>query len=145
MDWEDKTASILAELMTKHGLNQTELSRLTGVAQSTISRILNPLLPKGIKSPSDIQVRSLSAYFQVSTDQLRGYAPLAGEVTSDGISTVPLPDAWDVWLQKLGQIQDPRTLRALRGVIAQFADSSLTYSDARILEDITKRFTQDKA
>ncbi len=67
---------ILAELMSKGGLNQADLSRLANVGQPTISRILKPNGPKGIKEPSDKQVRSLADFFGVSTDQLRGYAPL---------------------------------------------------------------------
>ena len=70
---------ILAELMSKGGLNQADLSRLANVGQPTISRILKPNGPKGIKEPSDKQVRSLADFFGVSTDQLRGYAPLGNE------------------------------------------------------------------
>ena len=33
--------------------------------------------PKGIKEPTDKQVRPLAEYFGISTDQLRGYAPIA--------------------------------------------------------------------
>lgn len=32
--------------------------------------------PKGIKEPTDKQVRPLAEYFGISTDQLRGYAPI---------------------------------------------------------------------
>jgi transcriptional regulator with XRE-family HTH domain len=68
---------ILAELMSKAGLNQADLSRMANVGQPTISRILKPNGPKGIKEPSDKQVRPLADFFGVSTDQLRGYAPLS--------------------------------------------------------------------
>ena len=67
---------ILAELMSKGGLNQADLSRMANVGQPTISRILKPNGPKGIKEPSDRQVRPLADFFGISTDQLRGYAPL---------------------------------------------------------------------
>ena len=67
---------ILAELMSRSGLNQADLSRMANVGQPTISRILKPNGPKGIKEPSDKQVRPLAEFFGVSTDQLRGYAPL---------------------------------------------------------------------
>lgn len=68
---------ILAHLMAEKGINQVELSERTGVGQSTISRILKPLGTKGIKEPADRQVRPLADYFGISTDQLRGYEPLA--------------------------------------------------------------------
>lgn len=138
----DNTATVLAELMLKQDLSQVELSRLTGVGQSTISRILNPYLAKGIKNPSDMQVRPLATYFRVSTDQLRGYEPLPGKGAPNRISSVQLPDDWDIWLQKLTQIQEPGTVRALRGIVALFADNQLSRDDARILEEISKRFSK---
>jgi transcriptional regulator with XRE-family HTH domain len=64
--------------MTRAGINQAELSRLSGVGQPTISRILKPNGPKGIKEPADKQVRPLAEHFGVSTDQLRGFVPLDG-------------------------------------------------------------------
>lgn len=67
---------VLAELMERHGISQAELSRGSGVGQPTISRILNPSGPKGIKSPSDKQVKPLADYFGISTDELRGHAPM---------------------------------------------------------------------
>ncbi|WP_122846406.1 LexA family transcriptional regulator [Pseudomonas viridiflava] len=73
---------ILAELMARDGLNQAELARLSNVGQPTISRILKPAGPKGIKEPTDKQVRPLAAAFGVTADQLRGYAPIDGEATS---------------------------------------------------------------
>ncbi|RMV01503.1 Repressor [Pseudomonas coronafaciens pv. coronafaciens] len=69
---------ILAELMARDGLNQAELARLSNVGQPTISRILKPLGPKGIKEPTDKQVRPLASALRVTTDQLRGYAPIDG-------------------------------------------------------------------
>lgn len=67
---------ILAQLMAAQNVTQVELSAKTGVGQSTISRILKPGGPKGIKEPTDKQVRPLADYFRISTDQLRGYAQL---------------------------------------------------------------------
>lgn len=67
---------ILAELMVRDRLNQVQLSELSGVGQSTISRILKPNGPKGIKEPTDKQVRPLADFFRVTTDQLRGFAPI---------------------------------------------------------------------
>lgn len=73
---------ILAELMARDGLNQAELARLSNVGQPTISRILKPLGPKGIKEPTDKQVRPLASALGVTTDQLRGYAPIDGAPTN---------------------------------------------------------------
>ncbi|EKT4497413.1 XRE family transcriptional regulator [Pseudomonas putida] len=67
---------ILAQLMSANGITQVELSSRTSVGQSTISRILKPQGPKGIKEPTDKQVRPLADFFGISTDQLRGYEPL---------------------------------------------------------------------
>jgi len=64
--------------MARRGVTQTDLSRATKVTQSTISRILRPDGPKGIKSPSDAQVKPLADYFGVTTDQLRGHASIGG-------------------------------------------------------------------
>lgn len=68
---------ILAQLMAKSGISQVELSSRTSVGQSTISRILKPQGPKGIKEPTDKQVRPLAEFFGITTDQLRGYEPLS--------------------------------------------------------------------
>ncbi|AGN82856.1 LexA family transcriptional regulator [Pseudomonas sp. GD03651] len=67
---------ILAQLMAANGISQVELSSRTSVGQSTISRILKPQGPKGIKEPTDKQVRPLADFFGITTDQLRGYEPL---------------------------------------------------------------------
>ncbi|KQQ64308.1 repressor [Pseudomonas sp. Leaf129] len=74
---------ILAELMAREGLNQARLSALTKVGQPTISRILKPNGPRGIKNPTDTQVRPIADHFRISTDQLRGYAPLDAAATQD--------------------------------------------------------------
>lgn len=67
---------ILAELMRRDRLSQVQVSARARVGQSTISRILKPNGPKGIKEPTDKQVRPLAELFGVTTDQLRGFAPL---------------------------------------------------------------------
>lgn len=72
---------ILAELMRRDGLSQVQVSARAKVGQSTISRILKPNGPKGIKEPTDKQVRPLAELFGISTDQLRGFAPLDIGVT----------------------------------------------------------------
>ncbi len=67
---------VLALLMAESGVSQADLARKTKVGQSTISRILKPLGPKGIKEPTDKQVRPLADFFGINTDQLRGHRPL---------------------------------------------------------------------
>jgi len=61
-------ATVLRELLDRHGLSPTELHRRTGVPQSTLSRILS----EKIVDPSDKHVSRIAEYFGVSTDQLRG-------------------------------------------------------------------------
>lgn len=68
---------ILASLMAERGVNQSELSNQTKVGQSTISRILKPNGPKGIKEPTDKQVRPLADFFGITTDQLRGHEKIS--------------------------------------------------------------------
>ena len=82
---------ILTRLMSRRSIKQIELSRATGVKQFTISRILNPNGPKGIKDPTDKQVRPLAEYFGVSTDQLRGYAPIPDEVAGAATEVAEKP------------------------------------------------------
>lgn len=59
---------MLQALITREGISPTYLSRVTGVSQPTISRILNGK----IVSASDSQVMPLATFFGVTTDQLRG-------------------------------------------------------------------------
>lgn len=72
-------SKILLRLMASSGVSQTELHRRTGVGQSTLSRILNPHAPKGIKDPTDKQVKPLADFFGITTDQLRGHSPLSSD------------------------------------------------------------------
>lgn len=75
---------ILRQLMADQGINQLELSRRTGITQSTLSRILGPKdVAKGIKDPTDKQVKPLADFFGLTTDQLRGYSPIEGQVASE--------------------------------------------------------------
>ena len=64
--------SVLGRLIKSQGITPTALSRLTGVSQSTISRILN----RKIEKPTDDQVSKLADYFHITTDQLRGRQPI---------------------------------------------------------------------
>ncbi|WP_438279761.1 S24 family peptidase [Pseudomonas alabamensis] len=91
---------ILAQLMAAGGVSQVELSAKTGVGQSTISRILKPAGPKGIKEPTDKQVRPLAEYFGVSTDQLRGYATLDSSPVA-GVDQKPMSSAAELCKQML--------------------------------------------
>lgn len=63
---------ILADLIAAEGIRPTELARRAGINQSTLSRILSGK----IEEPTDKQVHALADYFRVSTDQLRGRAPM---------------------------------------------------------------------
>lgn len=75
---------ILRHLMDQRGINQTELARQTGLNQSTLSRILGPKnIAKGIKEPTDKQVKPLADFFGITTDQLRGHSPLPGDAESE--------------------------------------------------------------
>ncbi len=95
---------ILAQLMADQDISQVELSGQTGVGQSTISRILKPLGPKGIKEPTDRQVRPLADYFGISTDQLRGYEPLGNhEVDSQPQENLSTTDIVRQMLAKHGK------------------------------------------
>jgi transcriptional regulator with XRE-family HTH domain len=93
---------ILAELMRRDGLSQVQVSARANVGQSTISRILKPNGPKGIKEPTDKQVRPLAELFGVTTDQLRGFAPLeVGEPPTDVKESTPGVSAADKIRQML--------------------------------------------
>lgn len=65
---KEKTKDVLRRLIGASGKKATEVSRESGVAQSTLSRILQGK----IESPTDRQIQKLAEYFNVSTDKLRG-------------------------------------------------------------------------
>lgn len=92
----------LVDLMARNGINQAELARLSNVGQPTISRILKPFGPKGIKEPTDKQVRPLAEHFGVSTDQLRGYAPLDDETGGDK-SIIKKPSSSELFREMLAR------------------------------------------
>jgi transcriptional regulator with XRE-family HTH domain len=137
----DRTARVLANVMQDREISQADLARATGVNQSTISRMLNPQLPRGIKTPSDLQVRPIANFLGLSTDQLRGYEPLITIHAGPGINSVELPEPWDVWFQHLSQIKDPKCSRALRNIVTLFADGTLSSNEATLLEQIARRLT----
>ncbi len=66
-------STVLRALLDRHGISPTELHRRTGVPQSTLSRILSAK----IVDPSDKHISKIAEYFGISTDQLRGRAPVA--------------------------------------------------------------------
>lgn len=93
---------ILAELMRRDRLSQVQVSARANVGQPTISRILKPNGPKGIKEPTDKQVRPLAELFGVTTDQLRGYAPLEiGEPPSSSDEAASASSAADKFREML--------------------------------------------
>ncbi|WP_059395663.1 LexA family transcriptional regulator [Pseudomonas putida] len=95
---------ILAQLMAANGISQVELSSRTSVGQSTISRILKPQGPKGIKEPTDKQVRPLAEFFGITTDQLRGHEPLGeGEPEAERRETLSTADIVKQMLAKHGK------------------------------------------
>jgi len=80
-------SKILSQIMASKGVTQARLSRETGVGQPTISRILKPDGPKGIKEPTDKQVRPIAGYFGLTTDQLRGHQPAPSGVATVGLES----------------------------------------------------------
>ncbi|WP_330114101.1 S24 family peptidase [Pseudomonas sp. JS3066] len=69
--------TILPQLLKREGITPTELSRITGVGQSTISRMLSGK----IANPKDEQVYPIAEHFHISTDQLRGRYPIDNLIT----------------------------------------------------------------
>lgn len=87
--------TILAELIAREGISPTELSRRSGVSQSTLSRILMHKIEK----PTDDQMSKLAVYFRMSTDQLRGREPIPSQVVGSSeaephIDMTPI-SVWD--------------------------------------------------
>lgn len=123
---------ILAELMAREGLNQARLSALTKVGQPTISRILKPNGPKGIKNPTDTQVRPIADHFQISTDQLRGYAPLDPAAEGESVaqpSTSSTMDAVKEMLARASKLPDGLKQRIL--ATAEQGDNVITVDFSR--------------
>jgi transcriptional regulator with XRE-family HTH domain len=142
----DQTAKILAKLMAARDLNQADLARATGVNQPTISRILSSGDARGIKSPSDKQVRPIAHHFGITVDQLRGYQDLdidgvfhMAEETEAAFSGKEIDDPI-AWLQMLRDVRDPEVVQSLRNIVRMFSKGSLSSEDARAIEEITKRF-----
>ncbi|WP_296267409.1 XRE family transcriptional regulator [Pseudomonas sp. UBA6562] len=124
---------ILAQLMSAGGVSQVELSTRTGVGQSTISRILKPSGPKGIKEPTDKQVRPLAEYFRVSTDQLRGYAPLEASAVAIADSK-PASSAAEVVKQMLASKAGMNlSERAREAMLAAAVDADQPESDGQYI------------
>ncbi|MBD8825342.1 LexA family transcriptional regulator [Pseudomonas sp. CFBP 13602] len=123
---------ILAELMAREGLNQARLSALTKVGQPTISRILKPNGPKGIKNPTDTQVRPIADHFQISTDQLRGYLPLDPAAEGESVaqpSTSSTMDAVKEMLARASKLPDGLKQRIL--ATAEQGDNVITADFSR--------------
>jgi transcriptional regulator with XRE-family HTH domain len=123
---------ILAELMAREGLNQARLSALTKVGQPTISRILKPNGPKGIKNPTDTQVRPIADHFQISTDQLRGYAPLDPAVGGETIAHPSLSSTMDAVKDMLARASKlPEGLKQRILATAEQGDNVITVDFSR--------------
>ena len=72
-------STVLKELLVCHQLSAMALHRLTGVPQSTLSRMLSGK----IADPSDRHVSKIAKYFNISTDYLRGRGPVGALASSD--------------------------------------------------------------
>jgi HTH-type transcriptional regulator/antitoxin HigA len=59
---EAPEGDVLAEFMRGHGLTQAAFAKATGIAQSTISAVIN-----GKRSLTRTQIKSISRHFQVPT------------------------------------------------------------------------------
>lgn len=110
---------VLADLMADKGVSQADLARKTGVNQPTISRILKPSGPKGIKEPTDKQVRPLADFFGVTTDQLRGYSALAGAAT---VEAQPKTSSAELVAQMLAKHGRSLTDEARQQIISAASD-----------------------
>lgn len=144
----DKTSEILGKLLEARGLSQADLTRATGVNQPTISRILNPGIARGIKTPSDKQVRPIAYFFGITVDQLRGYQDLSiaglfqlAENVEAAFAGKEIDDPI-VWLRMIRDVRDPEVIQSLRSIVRMFSKGSLTPVDAKTIEEITKRFFQ---
>lgn len=123
---------ILAELMAREGLNQARLSALTKVGQPTISRILKPNGPKGIKNPTDTQVRPIADHFKISTDQLRGYASLDPAADGDIVAKPSTSSAVDVVKDMLARASKlPEGLKQRILATAEQGDNVITVDFSR--------------
>lgn len=69
---QHKAGEMLRLLLYLHGIDETELSRLTGVSRSNISRLKND--PSS--NPTFSTLHTLAKYFSVTVSQLLGEEPL---------------------------------------------------------------------
>lgn len=141
---------ILKALMDARGINTTDLARQSGVVRSTVSRILNPNGPKGIKDPADKQVKKLADYFSLTTDQIRGHQPIPAdlfmmmpETDSIMLSDIKPPKYGQVSSQTefeaLLNLSTPRTRVELVKIAQAAADGKLTDADIILLKQIADR------
>ncbi len=75
-------AEILEALMSKHRLNQTELSNLSGVSQPAINRILNER--SKAKAPRKETLQKIAGVLGVTPGQLTGQEPLPSRMMAYG-------------------------------------------------------------
>jgi transcriptional regulator with XRE-family HTH domain len=136
IEMSDSTCIILARLMKEQNISQVDLAKATGVTQSTISRILKPDSPNGIKLPSDAQVRRLAGFLRVSTDQLRGYQVIRSE------NSVETTDPTSMINQLLEINGDPRVVDSLTRILAHFCRGRISAADAKMVEDLVSRLAK---
>ncbi|WP_280568177.1 S24 family peptidase [Chromohalobacter sp. 296-RDG] len=70
---KDRSKDVLKRLIAVSGKRATEVARDSGVPQSTLSRILGGK----IESPRDAPIAALASYFGISSEKVRGRAPLS--------------------------------------------------------------------
>jgi len=75
-------AEILEALMSKHRLNQTELSNRSGVSQPAINRILNERSKS--KNPRKETLQKIAGVLGVSPEQLTGQEPIPTRMMAYG-------------------------------------------------------------
>ena len=75
-------AEIMEALMSKHRLNQTELSNRSGVSQPAINRILNERSKS--KNPRKETLQKIAAVLGVTPEQLAGQEPIPNRMMAYG-------------------------------------------------------------
>jgi transcriptional regulator with XRE-family HTH domain len=108
------TLAILMDRDSRVSGSQQELSRLTGVDQSVISRILK----RTVTSPRDMTVAPLARFFGVTLAQLKGYDALDHE-TGVRESGPLLTDEQQTLLRLYGDLT-PAQRHAVLNMLEQF-------------------------
>ncbi len=117
------TCDILQALMFKRGLKTAQLARAINMPQQTLQRIVTGVSPKPHQSSFD----KLAAYFQVSTEQLKGLSPIP-ELTDIIEKFSPYSGIKKVALLRWSDLINPAHVSTL---VSQPQDS-LTFTDAAV-------------